>query len=74
MLRSNMLRLSLNKTEHRPGYSAELRIMPNKTMQESSPTSATSQTPFDRFKTALAKIVSVPKTALPKSSKKSRKK
>jgi hypothetical protein len=32
------------------------------------------QTPFDRFKAALAVVASVPKSSLPKTSKKSRNK
>ena len=37
-------------------------------------TASTNQTPFERFKAAVAKVMSVPKSALPKSTKKSRKK
>jgi hypothetical protein len=32
------------------------------------------QTPFDRFKAALSQIVAVPKSSLPKSTKKPKKK
>jgi len=48
--------------------------MSGKLQPHSIPTSKTSQTPFERFTQALSKVVAVPKSALPKSPKKSRKK
>jgi hypothetical protein len=48
--------------------------MSGKLQQHSTPPAQTSQTPFERFTAALSKVVAVPKSALPKSPKKSRKK
>ena len=48
--------------------------MSTKTAQDHTPPAQTSQTPFERFKDALSHVMAVPKSALPKPSKKSRKK
>nr|WP_281719460.1 hypothetical protein [Nitrosomonas nitrosa] len=45
--------------------------MSNKIVQDSTTHTAKTQTPFDRFKEALAVVASVPKSSLPKTKKKS---
>ncbi|MEX5219235.1 MAG: hypothetical protein NW701_15510 [Nitrospira sp.] len=47
--------------------------MSTKNPQHPTVTAQTTQTPFERFKAALATVVSVPKSSLPKTSKKAKK-
>lgn len=48
--------------------------MNKKLAQQTTPTAQANQTPFERFKAVLARVVAVPKSSLPKATKKSRKK
>ncbi len=46
-------------------------MLPKIRPQDSTTTLQTKQTPFDRFKEALSVVASVPKSSIPKVSKKS---
>ena len=48
--------------------------MSKSTIPQPTTVSKTNQTPFDRFKAALAQVVAVPKSSLPQTHKKTRKK
>ena len=51
-----------------------LRFMKAKLAMDPLTPPGTNQTPFERFKAALARVVAVPKSSLPKTQKKTRKK